>query len=428
MKVSIIPATTAAPSSAQPAFLMRLARQAVLSRLQGLQHGEVTIIESSSRQTFGTRTEACPLSVTLQVTNPRFYSDLAFGGSVGAGEAYMSGFWSCDDLTALTRIIVRNRTVLDGIETGLARLTIPLRKLFHFLRRNNKEGSRHNIAAHYDLENDFFALFLDETMTYSCGIFEHENSTLQDASVAKIDRICRKLQLSPVDHLLEIGTGWGTFALYAAQQYGCRVTTTTVSQQQYEFARQRIATAGLSDQVTVLFQDYRDLKGQYDKLVSIEMIEAVGHAFYDTYFKCCSDLLKPNGMMLLQAIIIADHLYEQAKRSVDFIQRYIFPGSCIPSITAINQSLARATDMRLFHLEDITLHYAETLHHWHERFFANLSRVRTLGYPEEFIRMWEFYLCYCEGGFRERVIGDVQMLLTKPLCRREPILPLLPAT
>ena len=338
----------------------------------------------------------------------------------------MSGFWSCDDLTALTRIITRNRDVLDGIETGLARLTIPLRKLFHFLHRNSKHGSRHNIAAHYDLGNDFFALFLDETMTYSCGIFEREDSTLQDASIAKIDRICQKLQLSPNDHMLEIGTGWGTFALHAARQYGCRVTTTTISQEQYEFALQRVHAAGLSDQITVLRQDYRDLKGQYDKLGSIEMIEAVGYAFYDTYFTCCSNLLKPNGIMLLQAIIIADQLYEQAKRSVDFIQRYIFPGSCIPSITTISQSLARATDMRLFHMEDITLHYAETLRHWRERFFANLNRVRALGYSEEFIRMWEFYLCYCEGGFRERVIGDVQMLLTKPLCQRKPILPPLP--
>lgn len=425
MKDSIIPTAVAAPYIAQPTFLTRLARQAVLTRLRNLQHGEVAIIENGERQLFGARTEVCPLAVQIHVLDPRFYTDTTFGGSVGAGEAYMSGFWSCDDLTALTRIIARNRDVLDGIETGVARLTLPLRKLFHFLHRNSRDGSRHNIATHYDLGNDLFALFLDDTMTYSCGIFAHENSTLRDASVAKIDRICQKLQLSPNDHLLEIGTGWGAFAVHAAQQYGCRVTTTTISQEQYAFAQQRVNTAGLRDRVTVLLQDYRDLEGQYDKLVSIEMIEAVGHTFYDRYFKCCSDLLKPTGMMLLQAIIIADHLYEQAERSVDFIQRYIFPGSCIPSITAMHQSLARVTDMRLFHLEDITPHYAETLRHWRERFFANISRVRTLGYPEEFIRMWEFYLCYCEGGFRERVIGDVQMLLTKPLCRREPILPAL---
>jgi len=423
MKDSIIPTAASASYSTQPTLLTRLARHAVLARLRDLRHGEVAIVESGERHLFGTPTEVCPLAVTIDVHDPRFYTETAFGGSVGAGEAYMSGFWSCDDLTALIRIMVRNRDILDGMETGPARLTVPLRKFFHFLRRNSKEGSRHNIATHYDLGNDFFALFLDETMTYSCGIFAHENSTLRDASVAKIDRICQKLQLSPDDHLLEIGTGWGAFAVHAARRYGCRVTTATISQQQYKFARRQVTTAGLSDRVTVLLQDYRDLKGQYDKLVSVEMIEAVGHAFYDTYFKCCSDLLKPNGMMLLQAIIITDHLYERARRSVDFIQRYIFPGSCIPSITAIHQSLARTTDMRLFHLEDIAPHYAKTLRQWRERFFANISRVRALGYPEEFIRMWEFYLCYCEGGFSERVIGDVQMLLTKPLCRREPILP-----
>ena len=423
MKDSIIPTAASASYSTQPTLLTRSARHAVLARLRDLRHGEVAIVESGERHLFGTPTEVCPLAVTIDVHDPRFYTETAFGGSVGAGEAYMSGFWSCDDLTALIRIMVRNRDILDGMETGPARLTVPLRKFFHFLRRNSKVGSRHNIAAHYDLGNDFFALFLDETMTYSCGIFAHENSTLRDASVAKIDRICQKLQLSPDDHLLEIGTGWGAFTVHAARRYGCRVTTATISQQQYKFARRQVTTAGLSDRVTVLLQDYRDLKGQYDKLVSVEMIEAVGHAFYDMYFKCCSDLLKPNGMMLLQAIIITDHLYERARRSVDFIQRYIFPGSCIPSITAMHQSLARTTDMRLFHLEDITPHYAKTLRQWRERFFANISRVRALGYPEEFIRMWEFYLCYCEGGFSERVIGDVQMLLTKPLCRREPILP-----
>lgn len=423
MKDFFIPATAPVAYTIRPALFTRFARPAVLTRLRRLRHGEVILVDGTERHTFGTRTSECSHSVTVHVHDPRFYSDLAFGGSVGAGEAYISGFWSCDNLTTLIRIMVRNRDILDGMEKGFARFSLPVRKLLHFLHRNNKSGSRRNIAAHYDLGNDFFALFLDETRTYSCGIFEREGSSLQEASLAKLDRICRKLQLSPDDHLLEIGTGWGSFALHAAQQYGCRVTTTTISQQQYELARQRSAEAGLSDRVTVLRQDYRDLTGQYDKLVSIEMIEAVGHAFYDTYFKCCSDLLKPEGMMLLQAIIITDQQYEQAKRSVDFIQRYIFPGSCIPSINAICQSLAGATDLRLFHMEDLTPHYAETLRHWRERFFANINQVRALGYPEEFIRMWEFYFCYCEGGFRERVIGDVQMLLTKPLCRRESILP-----
>lgn len=423
MKDSSIPRPVEAASSAKLAFLSRVARHAVLGRLQDLQYGELTLLEAHDSVTVGHYSGKCPLRVTLVVHDPRFYSEIAFGGSLGAAEAYINGWWSCDDLTTLIRIMIRNRQVLDRLETGFARLTVPLQKLFHFLHRNTKAGSRRNIAAHYDLGNEFFALFLDETMTYSCALFEREDSTLRDASLAKNERICQKLQLAPTDHVLEIGTGWGSFAMHAAQHYGCRVTTTTISQQQYELARQRIAAAGLAERITVLLEDYRELTGQYDKLVSIEMIEAVGHAFYDTYFRCCSNLLKPEGMMLLQAITIADQQYERAKRSVDFIQRYIFPGSCIPSVTAICTALTRATDLRLFHLEDLTPHYATTLRHWRERLFANIERVRALGYPETFIRMWEYYLCYCEGGFHERAIGDVQMLLTKPLCRRAAILP-----
>ncbi|MGE0824159.1 MAG: class I SAM-dependent methyltransferase [Candidatus Binatia bacterium] len=426
MKDSIIPARRSLIPKLHFASLARFARAMVLARLQNLQTGKLVVIDGIEQFVFGLPDSDFPLSVTLSVQDQRFYLDILFGGSVGAGEAYMSGYWSCDNLTTLVRILVRNRAVLEGMETGLACLTAPVRKLIHTLRQNTKSGSRHNIAAHYDLGNEFFSLFLDETMTYSCGIFEKENSSLPEASLAKIDRICRKLQLSPHDHVLEIGTGWGSFALYAAQHYGCRVTTTTISQQQHELAQQRVAAAGLSERITLLLQDYRDLSGQYDKLVSIEMIEAVGHAFYETYFRCCSNLLKPEGMMLLQAILIADQHYEHAKRSVDFIQRYIFPGSCIPSLTAICQAIAKATDMRLSHLEDLTPHYAETLRLWRERFFDNIQQVRALKYPEEFIRMWEFYLCYCEGGFRERVINDVQMLFVKPLNRQTPILPPLP--
>ncbi|MEW6296644.1 MAG: cyclopropane-fatty-acyl-phospholipid synthase family protein [Thermodesulfobacteriota bacterium] len=424
MKDSILPAATPTAYTVQPALWTRLARRLILARLRRLRHGRLTVIDGDTRQTFGRLSPDCQLAATVFVHDaPRFYSAVACAGDIGAGEAYIDGLWSCDDLTALVRILLRNRAVLDGMASGLARVTVPLRKLFHFLRRNTPTGSRRNIAAHYDLGNDFFALFLDETLTYSCGIFTRPESTLQEASRAKIERICRKLQLSPADHVVEIGTGWGSFAIHAAKHYGCRVTTTTLSRQQYDLARQRVAAAGVADQVTVLCEDYRTLTGQYDKLVSIEMIEAVGHAYYDTYFRRCSTLLKPDGMMLLQAITIADQRYERAKRSVDFIQRYIFPGSCLPSITAICDSLARATDLRLFHLEDLTPHYATTLRHWRERFLAHTDDVRALGYPDSFIRMWEFYLCYCEGGFHERATGDVQMLLTKPQCRRAPILP-----
>ena len=291
----------------------------------------------------------------------------------------------------------------------------------HALRRNSRAGSRRNIAAHYDLGNDFFRLFLDETLMYSAATYEHPQQSLHDAQLARLDRICHRLELKPTDHLLEIGTGWGGLALHAARHFGCRVTTTTISREQWKLARERVCEAGLQDRIEVLCQDYRDLEGRYDKLVSIEMIEAIGHAYYDTYFARCSQLLKPEGAMLLQAITIPDQRYERARRSVDFIQRYIFPGSCIPSVAALTQSIARASDLRVFDLEDIGPHYATTLAHWRENFRANLSRVRALGYDDQFIRMWEYYLCYCEGGFAERALGDVLMLLVKPGNRRRPL-------
>jgi cyclopropane-fatty-acyl-phospholipid synthase len=423
MKNSLAPTTASSTDTTPSSFLDRIARQVFFSRFQQLQWGEIILIDDATRYTFGNRSESLPLSVTVRVHHPQFYKDVAFGGDVGAGEAYIHGFWSCDDLTALIRIIIRNRHLLDTLDRGWSRLTAFVRKLYHFLRRNTKEGSRRNIAAHYDLGNDFFELFLDDTMMYSCAIFEREDSTLYEASVAKNDRICRKLQLTPQDHVLEIGAGWGSFAIHAAQQYGCRVTTTTISQEQFQLAQQRVAAAGLSERVAILLQDYRDLRGEYDKLVSIEMIEAVGHHYLETFFRCCSNLLKPDGMMLLQSITIADQLYERARRSVDFIKQYIFPGSFIPSITAICNALTRTTDLRVFHLEDQGAHYATTLRHWRERMFDNLQQVRALGYPDTFVRMWEYYLCYCEGGFHERVLGDAQMVLTKPLNRRAPIQP-----
>ena len=408
-------------STPKPHFLDGLAARAVHQRLAGLAHGQVTLVDGTSHQRYGQRTARCPLSVTLQVHDPRFYSDIAFGGSIGAGEAWMQGYWSVNDLTALVRILLQNREVLDGMETGLARLTAPLQKALHWLNRNTRDGSRRNIAAHYDLGNDFFALFLDPTMMYSSAIFAQPDMTLEAAQRARLDHICRKLDLTPRDHLLEIGTGWGGMAIHAAQHYGCRVTTTTISQEQFNLASERVRAAGLEDRISVLLKDYRDLDGQYDKLVSIEMIEAVGHDFYDTYFGKCATLLKDDGLMLLQAITIADQRYDAARKSVDFIQRYIFPGSCIPSVTAMNDSITRASDLKLAHLEDIGPHYATTLRLWRENFFRNIEAVRALGYPESFIRMWEFYLCYCEGGFAERALGDVHMLLAKPGNRRAPI-------
>ena len=334
----------------------------------------------------------------------------------------MAGHWSCDDLTTLVRILARNPDSTSAMDRGLGRLGVPLARLYHALRRNTWGGSARNVRAHYDLGNDFFELFLDPTLTYSCGVFESDDATLEEASIAKYDRLCRKLDLGPDDHVLEIGTGWGGFAIHAAGKYGCRVTTATISREQWRIARQRVAAAGLADRVTVLECDYRELEGTYDKLVSIEMIEAVGDRYLDTFFRICSERLRPDGIMGLQAITTPDQFYDAHVRSVDFIKRYIFPGGSLVSVRRVADAIARVTDLRLFQLEDITPHYARTLHTWRERFIVNLDQVRALGYPEQFVRMWEFYLCYCEGGFLERVIGDVQIVLTKPMCRRDPIL------
>ncbi|MDR9435940.1 MAG: cyclopropane-fatty-acyl-phospholipid synthase family protein [Thiohalophilus sp.] len=420
MKASIIPLHLASPRPRRSRWLDRLAKRGVMDRLTQLQHGSLTLYEGDHQYHFGdTQAE---LKVSVSVKHPEFYSDLAFGGSIGAGEAYMRGSWQCSDLTRLVRLLLLNREVLDGMDDSLSRLRAPLYKAFHWLNRNTRQGSRQNIQAHYDLGNDFFRLFLDESMMYSCAIYENYDSSLAQASYAKLDRICQKLQLRPDDHVLEIGTGWGGFAIHAARHYGCRVTTTTLSREQYEYARARIEKLGLENRITLLLQDYRDLQGQYDKLVSIEMIEAIGHQYQNTYFAKCSDLLKPDGLMLLQAITIADQRYQAALRSVDFIQRYIFPGSFIPAISSMAASIARSGDMKITHLEDIGPHYARTLADWRTRFFDNLDQVKALGYPESFIRMWEFYLCYCEGGFIERAIGDVQILLSKPGARHNAVL------
>jgi cyclopropane-fatty-acyl-phospholipid synthase len=398
----------------------RLARRAVWRRLERLQDGCLTVLDGGRARVFGQGQDSA-LQATIRVHDPRFYWQTVASGHLGAAESFMRGHWSCDDLVALIRIFSRNAAVLTEVEGGLARLCKPLAILAHRLRRNTRWGSRRNIAAHYDLSNEFYALFLDETLTYSCGIFPHDGATLREASLEKYERICRKLQLTPRDHVLEVGSGWGGFALYAAQQYGCRVTTTTISQRQYEKAAERICAADLTDRVTLLKQDYRDLEGQFDKLVSIEMIEAVGHEYLPTYFARCCRLLKPEGIMLLQAITIPDERYDAYRRSADFIQRYIFPGGCLPSLSAIGRCL-QATDFRLFHLEDFGTHYVRTLLEWRRRFWENIAQVRSLGMPEEFVRMWEFYLCYCAGGFAERQIGVSQILLTKPQCRRAPLL------
>lgn len=397
-----------------------LLRRAVLRQLENLRHGLLLIQEGSDTLHFGT--PQSELRAEIRVSDPAVWGLVAGNGSIGAGEAYIHGYWSTPDLTAVIRIFVANLDVLDAMEGGLARLGRPLIQGLHWLNRNTRQGSRRNIAAHYDLGNDLFEQFLDPTMMYSAAMFRREDDSLEQAQLNKLERICQKLALQPSDHLLEIGTGWGSMALYAASHYGCRVTTTTLSREQHAYTERRIHEMGLQDRVTLLLEDYRDLKGQYDKLVSIEMIEAVGHRYLPTYFEQCARLLKPDGLMLLQAITIRDQRYEQACNSVDFIQRYIFPGGALPSVQKMLDVVTRHTDFNLHHMEDFGLHYARTLRLWHENLRQARQRLEQLGYDDYFYRLWEFYLCYCEGGFLERTIGTAQLLLAKPAARPAPLL------
>jgi cyclopropane-fatty-acyl-phospholipid synthase len=403
--------------SRKPSNLDRLARRVVRARMEEIRYGVIEVVENGETRRYGELTDEFPVTTRIDVHDPRFFSDVAFAGSIGSGEAFIHGYWSCSDLTALVRIMLKNRDVLLNMDGGAAWVTRPFQKLFHWLNRNTEQGSRRNIAAHYDLGNAFYGLWLDETMMYSSAYFDTPLTPLAQASSAKLDRICRQLELNEDDHVVEIGTGWGGFAIHAAKHYGCRVTTTTISKEQHDFARKAIAEAGLSDRITLLLEDYRRLEGRYDKLVSIEMIEAVGHEFHDTFFRKCQDLLKPSGQMLIQAINIIDQHYREYTKTVDFIKRYIFPGGCLTSVTAMSDTLTRVTDMRILNLEDIGPHYALTLKHWRERFFAKIDEVRSLGFSDEFIRMWHYYLCYCEGAFIERATGVVQMHVIRPHAR-----------
>lgn len=401
--------------------LDRFLRGRLLRQLDALRGGEIALADALGTTLLGEPGHGPALR--LQVHDAGFYRALAGNGSVGAAEAFMEGQWTCSDLVGLVRLLVRNRDLLDGMEGGPARLGGWALKAWHALRRNTRDGARRNIAAHYDLGNPFFRLFLSDDLMYSSAIYAGEDDSLEAASTRKLDRICEKLRLGPGDHVVEIGTGWGGFAVHAARTRGCRVTTTTISREQHALATQRVVEAGLQDRVAVLLSDYRDLTGQYDKLVSIEMIEAIGPQYLDTYFATLGRLLKPDGLGLVQAITIEDHRYEQAVRAVDFIKRHIFPGSFIPSIAAMLAAKTRSTDLALVHLEDFGPSYARTLHDWRLRFLDNREAVRAQGFDERFLRMWEFYLAYCEGGFLERSIGVAHLLLAKPGYRGASYLP-----
>jgi cyclopropane-fatty-acyl-phospholipid synthase len=405
--------STAIPDSDIPksGALQRLIRNQFLKKISRLQHGRLELAERGESQTLGALHSPC--SGTLTVESPDFYSKLAVNGSVGAAESYMDGDWHSEQLVDIMRLLIKNRQLLDGMESGSAKLAGWSMKLLHSFRRNTKSGSRKNIAAHYDLGNDLFKLFLDESLMYSSAVFEHQDMSLEQAQERKLNLICEKLQLTASDHLLEIGTGWGAMAIHAAKHFGCKVTTTTISQEQYDLAKARVEAAGLSDRITLLFNDYRDLTGQFDKLVSIEMIEAIGHQFQDVYFSKCASLLKPGGLALIQAITIEDHRYKQALHSVDFIKRYIFPGSYIPCVSSMVGSAAKAGELRLVGLQDIGPSYAKTLHEWRFRFNQRRTEVLALGYDLRFIRMWDFYLAYCEAGFIEQSISNVHMLFAR---------------
>ncbi|WP_306523827.1 cyclopropane-fatty-acyl-phospholipid synthase family protein [Rheinheimera sp.] len=392
--------------------LDKICRNLMLGYLAKLQHGCIELVEDHDKQLLGD--PHADLRITLTVVDPAFYQKLVLGGSVGAGESYIEGHWRTDNLTALVQIFARNMALLDELESGWARLSKPALKLLNWRNRNSKAQSKKNISAHYDLGNSMYQLFLDASMMYSSAVYPTPDSSLAEAQQHKLRLICDKLQLKSGDHLMEIGTGWGGLAIFAARNYGCKVTTTTISREQHDYAKAQIEAAGLEQQITLLFQDYRELSGQYDKLVSIEMIEAVGHEYLDGYFAKCSSLLKPDGLMLLQAITIADQRYEFYRREVDFIKKFVFPGGCLPSMFRMTQAAAQHTDLVIRQVQDIGLDYARTLADWCSNFMAARDAVHQLGYDDRFVRLWHFYLCYCEGGFLERATSAVHLVLSKP--------------
>ncbi|MDN3557191.1 SAM-dependent methyltransferase [Halomonas maura] len=411
---------TARPLPADGDRLSRWLKPRLLQQLDRLEGGEITLIEGHQRHQLGRGGE---LRVTLVVRDSRAWRRVALGGTVGAGEAYMDGDWDADDPVALVRLFAANLERVNGeMEGGLARLGRWLLGALYGLQRNTVSGSRRNIAAHYDIGNALFATFLDRRhWMYSSAVFPHAGASLEEASTHKLDLMLDRLDVRAHHHLLEIGTGWGGLAIHAARTRGCRVTTTTISAEQYAHTARRLEAEGLADRVTLLKQDYRQLEGRFDRLISVEMIEAVGHQYLDTYLATLDRLLTDDGLAMLQAITIRDQRFEAAKREMDFIKRYIFPGGFLPSHRAILDGLTRRTSLNLLALDEIGLHYARTLREWRHRFEANLDSVRRLGYDERFIRMWRYYLCYCEGGFLERRIGTCHLLLAKPGARPAPL-------
>ena len=393
-------------------FLAKMFKKALLNKFKGLKIGHLIIEDENETYTFGDSNSK--KIAEIKILSQEFYVFVGSGGAMGAAEAYSAGYWQSDNLVNVIQIVFNNKSVLKSLDSGLAKLAIPINNIIHKRRQNTLLGSKKNILAHYDLSNEFYQLWLDQTMTYSCGIFNDNNSTMKEASIEKLDRFCTKLKLTSNDHILEIGTGWGSFAIHAAKNYGCKVTTTTISDAQFNYVTNLIKKENLDSQIILYNKDYRELTGQYDKLISIEMIEAVGYNYISDFFNKASSLLKPDGLMALQGITYNDQNFNTYKNSVDFIKKYIFPGSCLISISQITEAIKTKTDLNLIDLEDITEHYATTLNRWRKMFIKKIPQVRQLGFSETFIKMWEFYFVYCEAGFLERNIGDVQFMFAKP--------------
>ncbi len=390
-------------------------RHLVQRRLGMLKNGRLEVLEAGQRCILGGQGSSDELpQATIEILDSACWRAIATGGALGAAEAFMGGQWRSPNLEGILRLMLRDQDALSGLEGPLSFLSAASRWIGHSLRRNTRSGSRRNISAHYDVGNDFFQLFLDPTMLYSCAYFASEETSLEEASIAKLDRLCEMLQLKPGLKVLEIGGGWGACAIHMARKYGCKVVSVTISRRQHAEATRRVKAAGLAERVEIRLQDYRDIPGQFDRVISIEMIEAVGAQYLGLFFNRCSKLLKPNGLMALQAITIADQAYRSAVKRVDFIKRYIFPGGFLPSIEAIMGAVRQRTDFRLVRMEDIGSHYARTLQLWAEALRRNWNAAKALGYSGEFLRMYEFYFRYCQAGFAERAIGDAQMLFAKP--------------
>ena len=392
-------------------FLTSIFKSGLQKKFKNLKTGHISVNDGDETFTFGD--SSSDEKVSVDIHSQEFYVMTGSGGALGIAEAYVAGYWSSDDVVKLFQIILRNRDILLSLEKGFAKLVKPINKMIHRGRQNTLKGSKENILAHYDLSNDFYKLWLDPSMTYSCAFFNNDSVTLEEASIEKLARICRKLDLSEDDSVLEIGTGWGSFSIHAAKNYGCKVTTTTISDAQFDYARSRIKDEGLESKITLINKDYRDLDGKYDKIVSIEMIEAVGYEYIPDYFSKLSSLLNNNGLVALQGITYNDQNFEVYKDSVDFIKKYIFPGSCLISIAQIIDVIKKDTDLAMVDMEDITKHYAVTLNRWRKNFMDVIPKVKEMGYSQAFINMWEFYFLYCEAGFSERNIGDVQMIFAK---------------